>query len=82
MSYEIKKLPDGKIEVGIPVEWAVCYEAVRTFDSIEDMTQQLADPSLADKIDLDPEEHVGYYIDGSFMVNKEMLEDMIENYKD
>lgn len=66
---------NGKIVVKVPIEYSVFDTVEMEFESIEDMRQKLNDSNFVEEMPLgeDPT-----YIDGSYMINFDYMEDELE----
>lgn len=77
MSYIYKNKETGKIEVKVPVCYQVNNLVSMEFDSIEDMHNKLNDAKVIDEMPLGDEP---YYIDGSFEVDMDSLNQFEEEF--
>jgi len=79
MSLELYRNEAGKIEVKVPVTYEVADEVSITVDSLEELEKLLDDHNYVDQMPLgdDPQ-----YLDGSYEVNREILDCYIEDFKE
>lgn len=68
---EVVQLENGKIEVKVPVTYAMMDYVQMEFDSVEDMMEKLEDQEFVDQMPLGED---GQYLSGSYEIDFTVLE--------
>lgn len=79
MSLELYRNEEGKIQVKVPVTYEVANEVSITVDSLEELQKLLDDYSYVERMPLGDKPQ---YLDGSYEVNREILDYYIEEFKE
>ena len=78
----IEKRPDGQLNVTIPFEYTLLDDEVYIFESIEQLEEVLKTNKLDRRMELPSNYNKSEYLDGSFKINRGVVEDAVSNFKE
>lgn len=66
--------PDGKIEIDIPVEFAMSGYVRERFDSVDDLKKKLKSKKFLEELPIPTQSE---YVSGSYLIDEDLIEEII-----